>query len=346
MTYHHVPVLKKEVIRYLNPKPGRNFIDCTLGGGGHAEELARLVRPSGKVLGIDLDEDAIKFVKSKKIPNLTIIKDNYKNLKKIKNAKFNHRINGILLDLGLSSAQLESSGRGFSFQKDEELDMRFGKMLEVRCQKSKPHHLTSNIQHPTSLTAKNIINQWPERELIKIFREYGEEPQARKIAEAIVKSRKIKPIRTTFCLSKIITQIKGHNSINKKSSPAKGKDKLRLTSQRRGIHPATRVFQALRIATNNELENLKQTLSQCVSILEPGGRLAIISFHSLEDRIVKNFFRLASRDCLCPPRFPICQCHHKKTLKRITKKPVVPTAHEISSNPRSRSAKLRVAEKI
>jgi len=335
MPYHHLSVLKREVVKYLNPKPGQNFIDCTLGAGGHAKELAAKVLPKGQVLGIDLDESSIKYVVSKKIPNLVVIKDNYVNLEEIIKVHFKYQIHGILLDLGLSSAQLESSNRGFSFQKDEELDMRFG---------------TSESE----ITAKDIVNKWPEQELAQIFKQYGEEPRARKIAQAIVKARKQEPISTTNDLLTILMLVVGQkyivgqkNKVNKKSGSAKGLDTPRSNFGKtgRGIHPATRVFQALRIATNNELKNLKQTLPLCVKVLEPGGRLAIISFHSLEDRIAKQFIKQESLDCICPTSFPTCQCTHKATLTPLTKKPVTAQVEELKSNPRSRSAKLRVAEK-
>ncbi|NQU77575.1 16S rRNA (cytosine(1402)-N(4))-methyltransferase RsmH [Candidatus Falkowbacteria bacterium] len=327
--YHHTSVLKKEVIKYLNPVPGQNFIDCTLGGAGHAEELAKKVLPLGQVLGIDLDEESIKHVKSKKIPNLVVVNANYKDLEKIIHGKFNHHpINGILLDLGFSQAQLTSPNRGFSFRKEEELDMRFTRKQETE-------------DGRRIITAKDIINTWPEGELTRIFKQYGEEPNAKKIAKAIVRARKIQPINTTFELSKIVVGQKN----NKKSGFSKGSGKLRSVCQKRSIHPATRVFQALRIETNNELKNLKQILPQCVRVLEPGGRLGIISFHSLEDRIVKQFFVHESRDCLCPPAFPICRCGHEAALKIITKKPITPAAQEVKDNPRSRSAKFRVVEK-
>lgn len=339
MIYHHIPVLKREVIKYLQPKPGQNFIDCTLGAGGHAMELAKRVGPKGKVLGIDLDKEAIEFVKSKKIPNLILVNDNYKNLIKIKNEQFNYPISGILLDLGFSSAQLQTSSKGFSFQKEEDLNMRYGTGSRM-----------SDVGSRKVLTASEIVNNWSQDELTRIFKQYGEEPNAKKIAQAIVRQRKIKSINTTFELSKIVNNIVGQfNKKTKKPHSAKGWGQPRITPVSRGIrstHPATRVFQALRIAVNNELENLKQTLPQALKVLEPGARLAIISFHSLEDRIVKNFFKQESKPCLCPPGFPICQCNHKAALKIITKKPVIPTASEVQANPRSRSAKLRVAQKI
>ena len=334
MPYHHTPVMLKEALEYLNPKPGQNFIDCTLGGGGHAIELAKKVGAKGKVLGIDLDKDAIKAAESnaysQDLNNIVFIQDNYKNLTEIINECFTYPIHGILLDLGLSSAQLQARDRGFSFQTDGKLDMRF-----------------NAASQPT--TAEDIVNKWPEQKLTEIFKQYGEEPNAKKIAQAIVRHRKIAPISTTFELSKIVNNIV--NLFNKKikkphSAKGCGKPPTCPPMRRMGRNPATRVFQALRIAVNNELENLKQTLPQALKVLEPGARLAIISFHSLEDRIVKEFFKQESRGCLCPPNFPICQCNHKAQIKIITKKPVVPSIEEVRANPRSRSAKLRVAERI
>lgn len=367
--YHHIPVLLREVVDYLQPRPGQNFIDCTLGGGGHAIEIAKRVSPSGKVLGIDLDPASIEFVELKRVNNLILVNDNYKNLKKIKNKRFNYPISGILLDLGLSSAQLEISGRGFSFQKNEELDMKFSGIQPS----------ASNVPY-SSLTAKEIVNNWSEKELVQIFKQYGEEPNAKKIAQALVKQRKIKPINTTFELCQIINHIVGLQHLFKRSTGSSseflnkspfwsgetpcqkgaGLAKTKKPASQKGMgnplicrpewrkkrNPATRVFQALRIAVNQEFENLKQTLPLALEVLEPRGRLAVISFHRLEDRIVKDFFRQESRDCLCPSEFPVCRCGHKARLKIVTKKPVTPLINEIKSNPRSRSAKLRVIEKL
>jgi len=334
MPYLHIPVLKDEVIKYLDPKPGQNFVDCTLGGGGHAIELAKKVGAKGKVLGIDLDKDAIKAAKSnasrENLNNIVFVQDNYKNLTEIINDFFIYPIHGILLDLGLSSAQLQDRDRGFSFQTDGELDMRY-------------------VRDDDSLSAKDIINNWSLEELTKIFKQYGEEQEAKRISQAIIKSRKIAEIKTTLELSEIISSIVGqYNKKIKKSRSVKGRDNPPTCSPIRQTkrNPATRVFQALRIVVNNELENLKQTLPQTLNVLEPGARLAVISFHSLEDRIVKEFFKYESIDCHCPPNFPICQCGHKTEIKIITKKPVVPDSNEVRANPRSRSAKLRVAEKI
>ncbi|MBU4332419.1 16S rRNA (cytosine(1402)-N(4))-methyltransferase RsmH [Patescibacteria group bacterium] len=342
--YCHIPVLLEPVIEYLNPRPGQNFVDCTAGGGGHAIEIAKRVGPDGRILGLDLDPGAIAAVeanaKAQGLNNVIFVNNTYRNLIKIIHAQFSHPINGILFDLGLSSAQLQDRTRGFSFQADGELSMNYDGL---------------SIKGPT---AAGIINNRSEEELIKIFKEYGEEPRARRIAGEIVRQRKIQPITTTLQLVKTIKSVVGQRQDKKTKKPCslkgQGISRTRINSIRgnpytisvQGKHPATRVFQALRIAVNNELENLKQTLPQALEVLEPGGRLVLISYHSLEDRIVKNFFRQESRDCLCPPSFPECRCGHKAQVKIITKKPVVSTDAEVKANPRSRSAKMRVGEKI
>lgn len=291
----HIPVLQKEVLQYLDPKPNENFIDCTIGGGGHSLAILEKTSPEGKILGIDADQEAVKSLKKglqafKK--RIVLVCDNYANLREIiKKYKF-RPIHGILLDLGLSSWHLKESGRGFSFLKKEPLDMRY------------------DSQNP--LTAEKIINYWSALEIEKILRDYGEESFARQISKNLVDFRKVKPITNTFQLVEII------------------KNSLPRRSQQKKIHPATKSFQALRIAVNDELNNLEKVLPQTLEVLKPGGRLVVISFHSLEDRIVKNFYRTRS----------------STDLKILTKKPVVPTTQEIKINPRSRSAKLRAAEKL
>ncbi len=310
MEFKHQPVLINEVLHYLAPKANENFIDCTIGGGGHAGEILKKNAPKGKILGIDLDKAAINAASEnlKEFGSRVIlINDNYKNLKKIVYdvAGFT-KINGILLDLGLSSYELEDETRGFSFRNKSPLDMRFGS---------------------TDKTAAYILNQYKEDNLIKIFKEFGEERYARQIAGEIIEYRKLKPISTTDQLVDIIEAV------------YKNKPKPK-------IHVATKVFQALRIAVNEELINIKEILPQAVDILEGGGRIAIISFHSLEDKIIKNYFRQESKGCICPPKLPICNCGHKAKLKLLTKKVIIPQQEEIAQNPRSRSAKLRVAIKI
>lgn len=286
----HQPVLLKEVLEYLNPQPDENFVDCTLGLAGHSSAILENNQP-GKVLGIDLDKDSLEKVKEEKIERLIPVQGNFANLKEIVERNDFYPVNGILLDLGFSSWQLEKGQRGISFQKDEILDMRFDK--------------------ENDLTAKEIVNQWPEKELEKIFQEYGQERFSRKIAREIVSQRKFEKIETTSDLVEIVSQA--------------------IPFKKGKIHFATRIFQALRIAVNDELNNLRKVLPQALEILESNGRLIVISFHSLEDRIVKNFFREKSK---------------LEILKILTKKPIRPGEEEIRLNPRSRSAKLRAITKL
>lgn len=292
MSTAHIPVLLLEVLEYLNPEPGQNFIDCTFGGGGHSLAILEKIKPKGKLLAIDANADAIKEVENNK--NIIFVNDNFRNLDKIVAHDFPYVVKGILLDLGLSSDELENSGRGFSFQKDEPLDMRF------------------DISE--DLTAEEIINTYSLENLTNIFKNFGEYRASKKLSQLIVKTRKQQAINTTNDLVALILQI----------TPRRSQEK---------IHPATQVFQALRMAVNEELKSLKIVLPQTIEILATGGRLAIISFHSLEDGIVKNFFRDLSRE-------------DKPRIKILTKKPIVPTEQEILRNPRCRSAKMRVIEKI
>ena len=307
----HQPVLLEEVIRYLNPKSNQNFIDCTLGDGGHAKVILEKTGPNGKVLGIDLDKETIKRANkrlSKFKDRLILVHNNFFNIKQIVYDNRFTKISGILLDVGLSWGELSNKERGFSFLSAGPLDMRFDKS--------------------SSLTAHQIVNTYSGKELEKIFKKYGEERFAKRIAMAIVEKRKLQNIRTTFDLVDIIKQAVPKNYLYKK------------------IHPATRTFQALRIEVNDELNNLKKVWPEAISLLEKGGRIAVISFHSLEDRIVKHYFKELSKGCICPPDFPKCVCGRKPEIKLITKKVIRPSADEIKINPLSRSAKLRVAEKL
>lgn len=309
----HVPVLLTEVITYLDPKPNQNFIDCTLGAGGHAAEILKRTAPDGKILGIDLDGRAIEIAKQKvssfglQVSRLVAVQGNFKNLKEIVLQNNFQNISGILFDLGFSSMEIADPKKGFSFQFDAPLDMRYG---------------------GEGITATEIVNRWPEKELAKIFEEYGEEKFSKRIARQICEQRKISPIVRTRELVEVIGQ-----SVPKKFQHGR-------------IHFATRVFQALRIAVNDELNNLSAVLPQALELLGPSGRLAVISFHSLEDRIVKNFFKRESAGCVCPKEAPVCRCDHKAILKILNKKPIVPSEEEAKINPRSRSAKLRVAERL
>jgi len=295
MIYFHVPVMLNEVLEYLKPKAGKKYIDCTLGGAGYTVAIAKKAGASGQVIGIDLDELAIKnaeaIITEQKLKNITLINDNFKNLKKVITEKFSadEKFDGIVFDLGLSSAQLDDEARGFSFKGERPLDMSFG---------------PSNAK-----STEEIINNYPLLELTRIFREYGEEKRAYQIAKAIVRERHENRIKTTGDLVMII----------EKCVPFRYRSK---------IHPATRVFQALRMETNEELASLLEVLPDALSILKPKGRLVIVSFHSGEDRIVKRFFK------------------GEDGVKILTKRPLIPTELETEANPRARSAKLRVAEKI
>ncbi len=306
----HKPVLLGEAIDSLNLKKGSVVVDGTLGAGGHAIEIVKKILPRGKLIAIDRDERSIENFKgiiSKK--ELIGVSDNYANLENILRGLGIKTVDAILIDLGFNSDQIEDAQRGFSFQHDGPLDMRYS-LKDQR------------------LTAADVINNYPEEKLVEIFRNYGEEKFARNIARAVVVSRKEERINRTGKLVEIISA----------NIPQ------RYKSSR--IHFATKVFQALRIEVNQELDNLRSFLDQSIGALASGGRLAVISFHSLEDRIVKNFFKLHSKDCVCPPKFPKCICQHRKSLKIITKKPIIATEEEIRNNSRSRSAKMRVAQKL
>jgi len=290
----HIPVLQNEVVKFLDPKPNNDYVDCTIGEGGHARAILEKILPNGKLLGIDLTEELIEALKLKFKDfkqNLVLVCDNFSNLKEIAEKHGFRNVSGVLFDLGLSSWHLEKSGKGFSFMREEPLDMRY----------------------EGGVSAEEIVNGCSEEEIARILKEFGEERFARRIAKTIVEKRRVKPIKTTFQLVDVV------------------RSAVPLWYQKRRIHFATKTFQALRIAVNGELENLKETLPQAVDILKTGGKIVVISFHSLEDRIVKNFFRENSKN---------------GKLKILTKKPVVPTIEEVRVNPRARSAKLRVAVKI
>ena len=293
----HTAVLKKEVLQYLDPKQNENFVDCTIGEGGHSEDILSKNGPEGKVLGIDLDPQQIissHWLEAIYKDRVVLVNDSYTNLKEIVERNFFQPIKGVLLDLGMSSAQLEGTHKGFSFQIDQGLDMRYN-------------------DETNYLTAEKIVNEWPREKIEEILENYGEEKFAKRIAKNIVEQRKLGRIKTTFGLIEII------------------KDATPPAYWRGKIHYATRTFQALRIAVNDELENIKKVLPEAISVLAPEGRLAVISFHSLEDRIVKNFLANESK---------------KGTIKILTKKPITASRDELGKNPRARSAKLRAAIKI
>ncbi|MFQ5875383.1 MAG: 16S rRNA (cytosine(1402)-N(4))-methyltransferase RsmH [Dehalococcoidia bacterium] len=301
----HTPVLYQEVLAGLQPRPGGRYIDCTVGGGGHARGILELSSPDGQLLGIDIDPVAIEIADEwlrGYASRVTLLNDDYTALKEIAQSHGFCPVDGILFDLGMSSFQLGQDERGFSFQREGPLDMRFNPEGERR--------------------AADLVNGLPKEQLAEILLRYGEERQARRIARAIVANR---PLTTTRELAEVVRK---------------------AVSRRGRIHPATKTFQALRIAVNDELGNLAKALPQAVEILAPGGRLAVISFHSLEDRIVKRFFRDEARGCICPPGTPVCLCGRKPTLEIVTKRPIRPSAEEVEANPRSRSARLRVASRI
>lgn len=298
----HIPVLLNETIEALQVQPGRKYIDCTVGEGGHA---AAILEKGAQLLGIDIDPQAIEIARKRLQPygeNAILINESFENLERICSDSGFHPVHGVLFDLGMSSLQLTDTSRGFSFQHDSPLNMRFSPSQE--------------------LSAATIVNTFPEDELAAIIKKYGEERRSKQIARSIVANR---PIDTTLRLATVIERTVGF----------RGK-----------IHPATKTFQALRIAVNQELQRLETALKQVANILFLGGRLVVISFHSLEDRLVKHYMRQESRDCICPPRTPVCMCGHKATFKLITKKVITPSPAEILANPRSRSARMRVAERV
>lgn len=302
----HVPVLLEETMEYLNIKHQGLYIDCTLGTAGHASAILERSSPDGKLLGIDVDPEAIEIARKRLQTydnRALLVNESYKDLEDICTRYNFHPVQGILFDLGISSLQLDDTNRGFSFRFDAPLDMRF--------------------TPEQSLTAATIVNTFMETEISSILERYGEERYHRRIAKKIVACR---PISTTLQLVGIVEQAIG-------------------TSRGR-IHPATRTFQALRIAVNEELTNLEIVLKQTVNLLSSGGRLVIISYHSLEDRLVKEFMRRETRGCLCHPDTPVCTCGHTPTLKLVNRKAIMPTEEEKETNPRSRSAKLRVAERL
>ncbi|MGD0354582.1 MAG: 16S rRNA (cytosine(1402)-N(4))-methyltransferase RsmH [Dehalococcoidia bacterium] len=302
----HTPVLISEVIQGLDVSPGKRYVDCTLGGGGHSSAILSKCQPGGELLGIDSDPEAIRIAQHNLydyFESTVIVNDNFYNLEQICTETGFMPVDGILFDLGLSSLQLSSDERGFSFQRSGPLDMRFNP--------------------DEQLTAADIVNKMPESKLAQLIFIYGEESYANRIASNIVRHR---PISDTAELAAIVS-----SSIGDRYSK---------------IHPATRTFQALRIAVNRELDHLTSALDQSLKCMAPGGRLAVISYHSLEDRIVKNFMLRETRSCICPSNIPECRCHHQQKLTLINKHPITPTESEIDINPRSRSAKLRVAQRI
>lgn len=313
MVYYHIPVMVREVIAYLNVRPGKTYVDCTLGGSGHAAAIVEHFMPRGFLVGIDQDKDAIENaakVLSDHATQIALFQENFVNIGLVLSRLGISKVDGIFADLGISLHQLAQSGRGFSFQRDEPLDMR--------------------MDESSGVTAEDILNSANQRELSDIFFRYGEERWSKRIASNIVKARETRRIKKSSELAEIVV-----DSIPKK-----------FIAYPQRIHPATRVFMALRIVVNRELERLESFIDTAVDLLNPGGRLCILSFHSLEDRIVKHRIKALEKGCTCPSNFPQCVCGGQSKLRSLTRKPVRPTQQEIEANPMSRSTKLRAAERI
>lgn len=307
MTAAHVPVMVQETLQALNVQPGGRYVDCTVGTGGHAAAILRASQPGGVLLGVDIDREALEIAAERLREfgdSVRLVEGSYTDVARICRELDFVPVHGVLFDLGLSSLQVEEARRGFSFQREGPLDMRF------------------SPEQPA--TAAHIVNTWSEREIAELLWEYGEEPAARRIARAIVGAR---PLRTTADLAKAVEQAVGRRAGSR-------------------THPATRTFQALRIAVNQELVNLATALPQAHGLLGFGSRLVVISYHSLEDRIVKQYIQRESRDCICPPGLPVCACGHVRTLRPVARGPITPRPEEVAANPRARSAKLRAAEVI
>ncbi len=310
MEFKHYSVLLRETIENLKIRPDGIYLDGTLGGAGHAVEVVRRLSENGRFFGIDQDDAAIEAAQERLKPygkNVTIIRSNFRNAREVLKEQNTDKVDGIVLDLGVSSYQLDTIERGFSYKYDTDLDMR--------------------MDRRQALTAKDIVNGYTEAELYRIIRDYGEDQFAKNIAKHIVQARRKKKIETTGELNEII----------KAAIPAK---------MRQNGHPSKKTFQAIRIECNQELEVLKSSLDDLIEMLNPGGRICIITFHSLEDRIVKAAFKQKENPCTCPPSFPVCICNQKPQGKVITRKPILPSEEELEQNSRSKSAKLRVFEKI
>jgi 16S rRNA (cytosine1402-N4)-methyltransferase len=311
MEFRHKSVLLDETIENLNIKPDGIYVDGTLGGGGHSYEIAKRLTGGGRLIGIDQDEDAIKAAGERLAQfgdTVTIVRNNYCNMNLVLDELGIERVDGIVLDLGVSSYQLDTADRGFSYNEDAPLDMR--------------------MDRRQPLTAKNIVNEYSEYDLYRIIRDYGEDRFAKNIAKHIVQARENQEITTTFELNEII----------KAAIPAK----VRAT----GGHPSKRTYQAIRIELNRELDVLENSIDMMIDRLNTGGRMCIITFHSLEDRIVKSRFKINENPCTCPPDFPVCVCGKVSKGKVITRKPILPSDEELEENKRSKSSKLRVFEKI
>ncbi|MGL5576852.1 MAG: 16S rRNA (cytosine(1402)-N(4))-methyltransferase RsmH [Sarcina sp.] len=310
MEFKHISVLLNECIEGLNIKENGIYVDCTLGGAGHSSVILEHLSNAGRLIGIDQDKDALKAAgeRLKNFENATLVHSNFENIKSVLDELEIDGVDGILIDLGVSSYQLDTADRGFSYMQDAPLDMR--------------------MNREEAFSAYEIINGYTTEQLFRIIKEYGEEKFAKRIAQFIVSAREEKPIETTFELVEII----------KNAIPAK--------ARREGPHPAKRTFQAIRIEVNRELAIIANTINDGVSKLNKGGRMAIITFHSLEDRIVKKAYKDLTNPCTCPSGFPVCVCNNEPVVKIITRKPIEASKEELEYNPRSRSAKLRVLEKL
>lgn len=311
MEFKHKSVLLNETIESLNVKPDGIYVDGTIGGGGHSYEICKRLGEKGRLIGIDQDADAIEAasLRLKEFKDkISLVHSNYNNIKSVVNDLGINKVDGIVLDLGVSSYQLDNPERGFTYREDVPLDMR--------------------MDRESSMTARDIVNDYSEMELFRVIKDYGEEQFAKNIAKHIVKARSEKPIETTGELNEII----------KAAIPAKMRE--------HGGHPSKKTYQAIRIELNHELTVLENSLDTMIELLNPKGRLSIITFHSLEDRIVKNIFRKNMNPCTCPPDFPVCVCGKKPTGRIITRKPIVPSEEEIAENKRAKSSKLRVFERI
>lgn len=310
MIFEHKSVLLRETVDSLNIRPDGIYVDGTLGGGGHAFEVLKRLGPEGRLIGIDQDADAIKAATERLEPmkeRVTIVRNNYRNIREVLESLGISKVDGIYLDLGVSSYQLDTAERGFTYRENAPLDMR----MDQRNEK----------------TAADIVNEYGEMDLYRVIRDYGEDRFAKNIAKHIVREREKSRIETTDQLVEVI----------KAAIPAK--------IRAEGGHPAKRTFQAIRIELNKELEVLNESIDTMIRLLTPGGRLSIITFHSLEDRIVKNRFRTNENPCICPPDFPVCVCGRKSMGKVITRKPILPDETEMEENKRSKSSKLRVFER-
>lgn len=311
MEFHHISVMLEETVRGLVTNKKGTYVDCTLGGGGHSHRIAELLEPAGRIIGIDQDEEAVEAASARLSDaacRVDIVHDNFRHLEQILHAEDADQVDGVVFDLGVSSHQIDTAERGFSYMHDAPLDMR--------------------MDPEAALSAYEVINTYSEQDLFRIFHDYGEERWAKRIAQFIVRERQTAPIRTTGGLVDVIC----------KAIP-------KAVRQAAGGHPAKRVFQAVRIEVNDELGILETAFRTAVRHLKPGGRIAIITFHSLEDRIAKKTLRDMSRGCICPPELPVCVCHHRPEI-RLLGKPVTAAPQEIEQNSRSKSAKLRLAEKL